>query len=259
MASFAVLLILAPAALAGPTAAVTLKAPYKKATVTLTNPSSTAGCGTFTRVQASSFNKTTGIGAFSDNATTSWCTSYTNNSALSEGKFEVALPIKVTTTGAHTITVLWDTVAVGSENLTAGTCSGSSGVLYSGCTQFAKTFVYGYAFLLDKTTHKHVASSAWPGNFAYSSSYTSCRYTNCTTSTSGKATGSFGGSFFWAWYWNGTVMNSTHKYVLQMFILGGASVEMLVSGATLSGGSANAQLNSATHGNDEQLYSISIT
>jgi hypothetical protein len=258
-AAVAVLMMLTPAALGGPSTAVTLSAPYKKATVILSSPSSSAGCGSYVAVKAPFFNKTSGIGGFSGNASTSWCTTSTNNSAISEGKFQVNLPISVSSTGTHTVTALWDTVARGSENLTAGTCTGSSSTLYSGCNRWAKTFVYGYAFLLDKTSHKKIASTKWPGNFAYSSNYTSCRYTACASSGSGGSSGSFGGSFYWAWYWNSTAMNSTHKYVLQMFILGGSSVELMTSGATLSGASANSQLNSATLGNDEQLVSVTIS
>lgn len=260
LAVLAVLLIAAPAALGSVAPATTLKAPYKTATVVLTSPSSVAGCGSYTIIKGAFFNKTSGIGGFSSNSSTRSCSANTNNSANGESKFQLNLPVHVTTTGTHNITAVWDTVAVGSENLTAGTCAGSSSALYSGCTQFAKTYVYGYAFLLDKTSHKKVASSKWAGNFAYSSSYTSCRYTNCSTTGSGGSGATFGGSFFWAWYWNATKMNATHKYVLQMFIFGGASVELLAGGgASLTGGSANAQLNSATGGNDEQLLSVTIS
>jgi len=254
----AVATVLAPSTLGAVTPGVTLKAPYKKATVVLTNPATVAGCGGGAIRTSAFFNKTTGIGGFSDNSSSTWCTSSTNNSASYTGRLALTLPVKFATSGMHTITVLWDTVIAGSVNLTAGTCAGSASAPYSGCTRSSEAFVYGFAYLIDKTTHKKVASNAWPGNFAYVDSYTSCRYTNCSTTSSAKSSATISGSFFWAWYWNKTAVNSTHKYVLSMTLSGGAAVVLKVSGATLSGAKADAQLNSATGGNDEQLYSVTI-
>lgn len=263
MAAVAAVLILgAPAALAGVTPNVTLTAPYKKATAVLTNPKSMTGCGSSSTVTAAYFNKTSGIGGFSSNASTTWCTSSTNNSAKVVGIVALTLPIPITTNGSHVIQATWITVAQGYINLTGGTCTPSNSSLYSGCTRASGAFVYGSAFLLDKTTHKKTPLSiSWPGNFTYLSAYTSCIKTSC--STTGSGTGSKAlhtGTSFWLWQWNATKLNRTHLYALKMYIFGGVSVVLMTSGgATLSGAKADAQFNSGTLGNDEQLYSVSIT
>jgi len=261
LATFGALLIVASSTLGAVGPAVTQKAPYKAALVTLTNPTSISGCGKGAIVKAAFFNKTSGIGGFSDNGTTSWCTTSTNNSARYTSQIVVSIPIHVTTTGAHTISAVWITVAIGSVNMTAGTCTGSSTTAYTGCNRASSTFVYGAAYLLDKTTHKKVGpSNKWLGNSTYVANYTSCYYTTCTSTGTSKTSSSFStGSSFWAWDWNSTAMTATDKYVLHMVIFGGVNVVLKVSGATLTGASANAQLNSGTGGNDEDLYSISIT
>jgi hypothetical protein len=260
-AGITVLLLLLPSTLGAVGASSTLTAPYKTAKVALSNPVSVSGCAVPHIVSKAFFNKTTGIGGFSANATTSWCTNATNNSALATGQLTVSLPIHVRTTGTHKISVFWVTVATGSVNLTAGTCAGSTLIAYTSCTRSAKAFVYGTAFLVDQVTLKKVGSSnIWPGNFVYVSNYTSCYHTTCTSTASAHSSASFStGSSFWAWYWNKTLLNASHNYTLKMTVFGGSQVILKVTGATLTGASANAQLNSATRGNDEQLYSISIS
>ncbi|HEV2317055.1 MAG TPA: hypothetical protein VGV89_05725 [Thermoplasmata archaeon] len=239
-------------------ATVTLKAPYKAAIVTFKNPMSQSGCGSGTSIVPAFFNKTLGVGGMSSNGSTRWCTSSSNNSAFVEGLFQVSLPIHIRTSGAHTINATWITIARGSVNLTAGTCTQGTS-MYSSCTRGARAFVYGSAYLLDKTTHKRAAPTInWPGNFTYVSNYTSCYLGSCTSMASKHSSGSFGGTFPWLWSWSGLVLNSTHKYALVMDIFGGTYVYLMNSGATFSGASANAQLNSATAGNEEQLYSVTV-
>ena len=259
LAVFVALMLVIPSATAvSPN--VIMKAPYKKAIVTLTNTTVKNGCGNSTLVTPPSFNKTTGVGGFSGSATTTWCTSSVNNTGIAQGMIQVNVPISVKVNGTHTINAIWSTIIWGSANLTAGTCKGSSSVLYSGCTRDARAYVYGKATLLDKTTKKSVGpSNKWAGNFVYLSNYTSCYFTTCSSTTQGKSTANISGSFPWLWAWNSTQMNTTHKYVLQMFIFGGARAELKTSMATLTGASANAQLNSATLGNLEQLLQITIS
>lgn len=253
-------LMVAPAAAVAPN--FTLHPPYTHAKVALTNPATKSGCGTDTLVSGAAFNKTSGAARFSDAANTTWCTKSTNNSAVQEGSVTLSFAVHVKTTGAHTISVVWVTIATGFVNLTAGTCSGNSGSLYSGCTRSAQTFVYGSAVLIDKNTLKKTGpSNKWPGNFTYISNYTSCYYTTCTSTHMGGSSGSLHtGSAFWVWDWNGTAMNATHNYTLKMTIFGGVKTMLMTSGgAALAGASANAQLNSATLGNEEDLYSITVT
>ncbi|HZY71157.1 MAG TPA: hypothetical protein VFF67_09310 [Thermoplasmata archaeon] len=256
-AGVAVVLLLLPGSVA---ASTTIKAPFKTAGVKLTNPTTTSGCGFGSAITPAAFNRTTGVGGFADNASATWCTNATSNSASRTGQIVVSLPFKVASNGKYNITAIWVTVAVGFVNLTAGKCTGSSGTLYSSCTRSAKAYVYGTAYIADKTVPKKTKpSNVWPGNFTYVSNYTSCTYTACSSKASAQASAQMStGSAFWQWVWTAAPLNATHKYVLVMTIFGGASVVLSVNGASLSGASANAHLNTATLGQDEQLSSVTI-
>lgn len=260
MAPVVVLLLMAPTA--GASSVKTIVAPYKGVHPILANPTSVSGCGGGAQSVHAFFNATAGIGGFSDNASTKWCSAYTNNSANMQGRFSIGVPFKLKTSGVRNITALWLTVSFGGVNLTAGTCTGSSTSLYSGCTRSASAFVYGTAYLLDKTTGTHTKlSNKWLGNSTYVSNYTSCMYTRCS-STHSKTTSAVlsTGNAYWVWQWNLTSINATHNYSLKMTIFGGVTVTLSTSGgATLSGASADAQMNSATLGNKQQLLSITIS
>jgi hypothetical protein len=255
------MLIAAPAALAG-SGGHTIMAPYTTVTAKLTNPSTVSGGGSGSHSHRTFWNNTTGIAGFSAKASTTWWTNATNSSANEYGQVVLSLPIHVKSTGAHTITVLWVTTASGYANLTAGKCTAGATSIYSGCTRSADVFVYGSAYLLDKTTNTHIASTnKWAGNHTYLSNYTNCAYSTCRSTTMGSSFGVLHtGASYWAFYFNGTAFNATHHYALKMTIYGGARVILMTSmGATLSGASANAQFNSATLGNGEDLYSISVS
>ncbi len=258
-AAVVVLLLLPSPGSAVQPAVTTLKAPFTSAVVTLTNPTTHAGTGKTVLVASAFFNKTTGIGGFSDNASASWRNTSLNNSALGTGRIQVNLPITITSTGTHTISVVWITVATGSVNLTKGICSGSATIASSSCTRFAQTFVNGFAILLDRTNGSSLRVQNWPGNFTAVWDNTTCAFLRCTSSTSASFTGALHtGRAFWSWDWSSVSLVSTHHYVIQMFLFGGAQVTLQVNGATLRGASGNAQMNSATHGNDEVLNSVSI-
>lgn len=259
LAAVAVLLIPVSAAAAAP-AASTIRAPFTNATVTLTNPATHAGTGKATTVTKAFFNKTTGIGGFSGNVTASWKNTSTNNSALATGQITITLPVTISSTGLHSISAVWITVATGSVNLTAGTCKGSATIASTSCTRFAQTFVHGFAVLMDKTNGSSVRVQNWPGNFTAVWTNTTCSFLHCTATKSTALTGALHtGRAFWAWDWTNLGLNSTHKYQIQMVLFGGAQVTLQVSGATLTGAHGNAQLNSGTRGNDEVLSSVSVT
>lgn len=241
---------------------VTIKAPFTTASVALTNPKTLSGCGMAKLVTKSFFNKTTGVGGFSSRANTTWCSTSANNSALQEGKITINIPISVTTTGIHNVTVIWDTIATGSVNLTPGRCVGSSTIASSSCIRLSEAFVLGTNYILDNTTHTRTMSTAplWPGNFTAVWSNTTCSFTTCTTSASAAKTSALHtGSAFWAWSWNSISLNKSHVYTLHMVLFGGTIVTLMTTGgATLFAAKANAQFNSGTLGNDEKLVSIAV-
>lgn len=259
LAVLMVALILAPSAAAG-SGGHTFVAPYKTSKVVKSEINTTAGGGAGVVTHAAFWNKKTGIAGFSDNASATWWSNTTNSSANRAGEVVVSIPIHVKTNGTHNISALWITVAAGYANLTAGTCTAGT-AYYSGCTRSADVFVYGSAVLLDKTTgHSTASTNKWPGNHTYLSSYTSCYLSSCSTSTSGKSPGTLHtGVAYWAFYFNSTVMNSTHNYTVKMTLFGGARILLMTNGgATLSGASGNAQFNSATLGNEEELNSLTV-
>jgi hypothetical protein len=259
-AAIALVVLLVPSSTSGALlASTTLKAPFTTATVTLTNPMTHAGTGKNTLVAKAFFNKTTGIGGFSDNASATFKSTSANNSAFASGRIQLSLPITITTTGRHTLTVVWVTMATGSVNLTPGTCRGNATVASTSCTRFAQAFVHGFANLVDKTNGSTIRVQTWPGNFTSVWTNTTCAFAVCTSSSSTAHSGSLHtGKAFWSWIWSSVALVSTHTYVIQMFLFGGAQVTLLVHGATLRSASGNAQLNSATTGNDEVLSSVTI-
>jgi hypothetical protein len=258
-AALFVLVLVAPGLLALSPSAKTYKAPYTKAKLTLTDPAAALGCAAGKQSTRAYFHKPTGLGGFSSNATGSSCASATTSSASFAGQLQVNLPISAPSTGVHTITAIWLTIAVGSENLTTGRCSPNASAAHASCTQFAEAYVLGHATLLDKTSGTKLSpSNVWPGEVASSFNNTSCGKKSCTTTASGSGSSSFSGTDGWAWYWNSTGLNASHKYVLEMFIYGGVLIQFSTSSATLTGAAANAQLNGATLGNDEDLYDVTV-
>ena len=260
-AAAALVLLLLPAlGSAAQPAATTIKAPFTSATVTLTNPVTHAGTGKTVRTTSAFFNKTTGIGGFSDNASAVFKNTSTNNSALGTGEIQVNLPITISTTGTHSIQAVWITVATGSVNLTHGVCAGSATVASSSCTRFAQAFVHGFAILLDRTNGSSIRVQNWPGNFTSVWDNTTCAFLRCTSTTSTSFSSALHtGRAFWSWDWTSVSLVATHHYVVEMFLFGGAQVTLQVNGATLKGASGNAQLNSGTHGNDEVLSSVIVS
>lgn len=244
----------------GAAASTTLKAPFKTAKVGLANPTSQSGCGNGSVLSPASFNRTSGVGGFADNASSVWCNTSASNSALRTGKITVSIPVKVATTGHYTITAVWITVALGFVNLTAGKCAGSASVKHSTCTRSAKAYVLGTAYVQDKTVAgKTPPTTNWPGNSTSVSNTTTCAFTTCLSKATAHHSAQMStGTAFWQWVWNGTLLNASHSYVLVMVVYGGASVVLSESGATLVGARADAHLNTATLGQDEQLYSVTI-
>lgn len=260
-AVLAALLVVGLAAASAP-GSKSLSAPWTTAHVKRTDPTTFSGCGTPTVVRKSFFNKTTGVGGFSDSANATECAAHMNNSAEAEGTFTVDLPIHVKTNGTYNLTILFVTVATGSVNLTAGSCSGSATTYYSGCTRGAGSFVYGTSVLKDRTTGTTTKlSGKWPGNSTYVSNYTSCVYTKCSSMASKRSAATLTtGTSYWAWYYNGTSLSSADKYTLVMTVYGGAYVRLVTTtGATLKGASGVATLNSASLGNYEELYSVTLS
>ncbi len=256
------LMLLAPATLGALVPATTIKAPFTTATVTLANPKTMSGCGSAKLVTKAFFNKTTGIGGFSSRDNSTWCTSSTNNSALQEGKITLSIPIPVTTTGIHNITVIWETIATGGVNVTPGRCVGSATIASGTCVRFAQAFVLGTNFIQDGTTHVKTVSTSplWPGNFTAVWSNTTCSFTSCSTSASSARTSALHtGNAFWSWTWKSISLNASHSYTLHMTLFGGTIVTLMeTGGATLTSAKANAQFNSGTLGNDEKLVSITV-
>ncbi|MCI4337452.1 MAG: hypothetical protein L3K17_09775 [Thermoplasmata archaeon] len=262
LAFIAVVVLWAPSAMGSIVPLTTIKAPYTTAVVSLANPKAVSGCGTAKLVTKAFFNTTSGIGGFSSRANSTWCTKSTNNSALEEGKITINIPISVKTTGLHNITVVWETHAVGSVNVTAGRCAGSATNASSTCTRLAEAFVFGTNYLLDNTTKTRTISTAplWPGNFTAVWSNTTCSLTTCTTSASAAKTSALHtGKAFWSWDWSSVSMNASHSYMLHFVLYGGVWATLLTTGgATLTGAKVNGQFNSGTLGNEQDLLSISV-
>lgn len=259
------LLMVLPATVGATTPGTTLSAPFHHLKIAKSNPSSLLGCGTGTIVKSTSFNKTSGVGKFSDNGTIPACSTASSSSLTQEGSFTVTAPVHVKHSGTYNLSAIWLTIATGSVNITQGSCTGTASPgTYPNCNVSASAFVYGSAYLLDKNTGtKTSLSNHWPGNSTYVWDYTYCypAPTGCKSTTSRSTSGSLHtGSSYWEWYWNGTALNSAQNYSLVMTIFGGVKLTATTAmSAKLSGDYAFAQLNSGTLGNDETLIQIAVS
>jgi len=259
----AMVMLVAPTVLGSVVPFTVLKPPFTTATVKLANPKVLAGCAVGKIVTSTFFNKTTGIGGFSSRGNSTWCAANTNNSVSQTGQITIDIPISVTKTGIHNVTVIWDTIATGSVNITPGRCVGSATIASSSCTRFSDAFVFGTNYIADQTTHTRTTSSSpvWPGNHTSVWANTTCSFTTCTTSSSAAKTSALHtGNAFWSWDWFSISMNASHTYSLHMVLFGGVIVMLTTTGGgTLTGAKGNAQFNSGTLGNEEKLLSITVS
>jgi hypothetical protein len=257
--AMAAVLALAPAGLgAVPSHTTTLKAPYKTLISAAFSSTNSVGCGTDKIVTAPHFSPHTGTGGFSVGGIAPACGKVPNgiaNRGIATGQVSIVVPIKVAHT-AVSIVANWTLSAAGSVSLTSAPCPSSSAVSYA-CYEFAEVYVFAQAYLIDTTNGTLTFSSNfWAGLQNASENDTFCNGGSCTTAILGGSSGGFSSTQQVSFYVNGTSLNNTHTYVLEVDLYGAADAELDSSNTHLIGGHASASLNFATLGNGAKLNSI---
>ena len=248
--------------------------PYKGAVSQVYNSSSTGGCGAVGKVVVKAvWSPVTGIGHFADAGAAKSCAKSLagiggSSSGSGNGQFDVAVPVHIGTTGAHSVASTWSFKWTTSESLTVkGKCPAvkmsSTGYGYQYCSAYASAYLSGYSYLVDTTNGSYIYSTSyWSGVSNYSDTYndTYCYNFNCTSYNNTFGTpGSSSGSTTFTWWFNGTMVKS-HHYALVAYIYGAGYAG--VSGypnAGYKGSSGSGMVNLATLGNGAKLTGISIT
>jgi hypothetical protein len=115
---------------------------------------------------------------------------------------------------------------------------------------------------VDRTNgSQFVPNNFWPGDSVNVSEFTRCANTRCTSSGSNGTSANFTtGASYWAWYFNGTALNASHRYLLELTIYGGVEVQLAGTGLVgIIGGGGAALVNSGNHGKREVLLSVTIS
>ena len=250
-------------------AGATMVPPYKGSVSANYNSQSTGGCSAVGKIVAkAAWSPVTGIGHFADAASAKSCAKSlagigSGSNGYASGEFEIAIPVHIATTGAHSVAPTWMfTIADSQKMSVGGVCPAvkisATGYGSSYCDASSEAYVSGYAYLVDTTNGTYFYSTSyWSGFFNYSSQYndTYCYNFNCSYyNSSYGAPSTFSGSTSHTWWFNGTMVKS-HKYVLITYVYGGASAYLY--GYPKS--SASAMVNLATLGNGAKLSSISVT
>jgi hypothetical protein len=218
-------------------AGATMVAPYKGAVVSNYNSSSTGGCAAIGKTLAlATWSPVTGIGHFADVGAAKSCPKSLagiggSSSGSASGEFELAIPVKISTTGAHSVGAMWSLAWTASNTLTVGgVCPApklsATGYGYSYCQAYSDAYIYGYSYFVDTTN---------------------------------------GTGFYSSTYWSGTTkypstIVKSHHYLFIAYMYGDAYASIY---GYPNGGypkaSASATVNMATLGNGAKLTGISIT
>ena len=254
-------------------AGATLVAPYKGAVLTNYNSNNTGGCAAIGKNLAmAAWSPMTGAGHFAEVAGAKSCTKSlagvgTGSNGGANGEFELAIPIKIATNGAHSVAATWSLSWASANVLTLGGVCPAPKLIHgngsSYCSAYSDAYIYGYNYLIDTTNGTYFGSSTyWGGASNYTSMYndTYCYSFTCSYYNSSYGTpGSSSGSISFTWWFNGTMAKS-HHYAVVAYIYGSAYASIY---GYPNGGypksSASAMVNMATLGHGAKLTSITIT
>jgi hypothetical protein len=227
---------------------VTLRAPFHGAVWSGTNSEYSGGCGHFKQT-ASKWSSTTGIGHWWESVRAAVCPSSlggvgSSSYAFATGGIDIAVPVTIPSSAAHSIVVHWNVSALGTHVLTPGACVTSNASVYS-CDRYARWTVLGDAHLVDLTTgatNQSTNSLFWTSEVA--------KRTDCsaTCSTTGGTSGSGRGGLV-TFFINVSGLTSTDRFALVTSINGYVDVDFTSFNTVISGGSGSAILNVGTaHG-----------
>ncbi|MFI5417636.1 MAG: hypothetical protein ACHQ2Y_01880 [Candidatus Lutacidiplasmatales archaeon] len=251
---------MAPASFGAATHAITIKAPYKKATLGTWNTNGQVACGTDKNVVLTKFSKLTGKGGFSELSKAPTCKGLPANTAnrgMATGEFAIVFPLS-SIGGLRTIFSNWTFNVAGTDSYHAGKCATNVLASYAFCQAFGESYVSASGYLIDQTNGSYFfPNNPWPGVFNDTYNETVCSYANCTYYQTPTASNSFSSSTTWSFNFTQT-MNASDQYTLEFDISGGTWAEADAYNGVLTGASASASLNFDTLGNGATLNYVVI-
>jgi hypothetical protein len=260
LGALCLLLAAAPLAIgASPAGSPVTASPPFKGTVTPTDYTSVTGCGHVRVAVPAFFSLHTGASGFAGLASSRSCLRSPSSEGTVQGDYGAAIVLPhhggrptVYANGSFTLTA--------GISLAPGNCTlHPSRSHYSYCDRVSSISVYGYPFLLDKTTGRVTYSStAFPSvnNATYNDTF--CSSTGCantTTGSPGSRTVSVSTPFsltFSPKY----AFNKTDKLVLEILVYAQVAATCTAYQAALQGCSASTSLNFANLGNGATLVSV---
>jgi hypothetical protein len=250
------LLVFSPAVATGPSSLLnrTITAPYHGFAVTF-DSHGVVGCGAARVVTPAFFHFARGVGGFSDRAKASSCAGNSSSSGSASAVLEtyVKTPYHA---GSPTIFANLTLNITGHYLLNSGTCTLLGTPKLADCVQFSAYYVYGYSYLIDNTTgNRSYPSSAWSGSLNFSENVTTCKSGVCISNLQGSATSSCCSTNL-SFRFHPGKMVKTDKYLLLLYLYGGAQVVLSTHSMRISGASGSASLNFAALGNGVTLTSI---
>jgi len=253
----ALIMALSPAAAA---AGHTYHAPYAGAVSSTNSYTDQSGCATGALTSPVNWSSTTGILTLAAKASAKNCPAQLagvggNSYGSGSGGVDVAIPIKVATSAAHSISVNWKIHATSSSSYTPGTCTLATTTSFQYCESGADVSVYGFTYLVDLTNGTYFYPTNYWDYYNESFNETYCYSGTCYNYTYAFAYGSLGNV---SWFINGT-LNKLDSYAIVTYLDAYASAFAESYTATLTGASGSASFSMAGGPNKATLSSIVVT
>ena len=218
-------------------------------------------CGTAAAIGAVNWSSTTGVATAGGKTSAKGCPVQVGGVGGSsygeyEAEIDVGVPIKIASTGLHSIVVNWKINAATASSYTPGTCylgANSTGVWY--CESLAYWEVFAEASIVDQTNN-----TVFYGNNSFDAYNESYNQTEWVFGTYYNGSGSFGfGSFGSAALYINASLVKGHSYAVVTYIEVISEAALEAYNAAVKGGSASSSANMATGPNKATLTSIVVS
>jgi len=254
----ALIMALSPVAAA---AGHTYHAPYAGAVSQTSTYTSQSGCATGALTSPVNWSSTTGVLMLTAKTSAKSCgTQLAGVGGYSygyvQGGLEVAIPIKVATSAAHSISVNWKLHGSATEAMSPGTCTLSTTASYQSCYVSAYLSAYAGAYLVDTTNGSYFYQTNYWSFYNDSYNDTYCYSSTCYNSSGSFGYGTLGGNV--SFFINGT-LNKLDSYAILTYFYGYAQSYVSSYQATLTGASASASIVLAGGSNKATLSTIVVT
>ncbi|MCI4369048.1 MAG: hypothetical protein L3K09_05760 [Thermoplasmata archaeon] len=254
-----VCLLFVPSAAGAKAGVITKTAPFPGTHTNVDDQREYAGCGIAHNWVKSAFHWKTGMGVFSEQASTKSCntTAFGYNDGSAYGEMFSRIPVPVATSGTYTVTANLSFRVNMSASMVLGHCQRSARSGTSSCVELAQAYVFANAWFEDVSTGNLTsAPSSFGINLTYEV-YTDCSST-CSYTTYG-ANGTSTGTTQVSFGFGGNALVSTDTYAVVLMVWGDAWAGRVAFSGGISGGSEQAFVNMGSAGNAFDVKSISLT